>query len=148
MDGICVSSLLFLRTNNALSRGCSKHKFTEAFCFCLWQAYQTSDSFIYFFFSPPSWTSIVSVTVIFTVQWHSFSLSLLYHEADVTDQSARQLCLMSKAPRYKGKCRVWQVSWRACFILAAASCHTSCCSTSLDSSVMGIGIERLHIPGN
>lgn len=90
----------------------------------------TYDLLIYFFFSPPSQSSVVSVTLTFTARCHSFSLSLLCHEADVTDQCARQLCLMCKAPRYKGKRGVQPVLGSACFTPAAASCHAPSCFTS------------------
>lgn len=124
MNELVFVSHLFLRSNNALSRGCNKDKNREASALLVTGLSEfvlyTSDSFIYFCFSSPSWTSTVSVTVIFTVQWHSFSLSLLCHEADVTDQSARQLCLMSKAPRYKGK--LWCLAGFMEILF-----HPSCC---------------------
>lgn len=135
MNGLALMSHFFYSpgTKDPSGTGSTKHKYTEVFAFACGSPIKFCALhvwFIYFFFSPPSRSSVVSVTLTFTARCHSFSFSLLCHEADVTDQCARQLCLMCKAPRYKGKCGVRPVLGSACFTPAAASCHAPSCFTS------------------
>lgn len=140
-----IFALLFLRANNALSRGSNKDKLTDFFpChkpikYCplhiwliyllfllstLMNIYSNSNCHIY--------SAMTQVFFVSLMPWGRCYWSVC--QATVFDV---QSC------KVQGKV-CFLAGFMESFILAAASCHTPCCSTSPDPSVMGIHWEITH----